>query len=339
MSTTPKNELMGLASDNSVKDTTDPKKQPAAKVELPTPSLSTYFGEAPVPVRAFFKAVKTAKLRRFEENDEQTASSLMPQNDPEGARLWALVSQSDIPEAVDHWVWSAVQNILRSEVKGDFDPLSRDSLTVLKSLHRQLSTGIQGKEKAAKRKGENLLRISVTWLVKKRALDPWEAFNELRVVFFPEGQAATRHSKRILTQGKLQEIKTAAAISGLAHEKVRAALSDRDEERRQKGSLQDRISRLEKENARVTEELRGAEEKSAALALELAALKQKLNDQQQHWGHDMTDVKAKQNSLLRDRLAPLLKDALDALEIEPPAPQVALKRIKSTIAAIGDALQ
>lgn len=339
MSTTPKNEPKDLASDSFGKDTTDLKKQPVAKVQLPPPSLATYFGEAPVPVRTFFKAVKTAKLRRFEESDEQTASSLMPQNDFDGARLLALVSQSDIPEAVDHWVWVAVQNILRNEVAGNFDPLSRDPLTVLKSLHRQLSTGIQGKEKAAKRKNENLLRTGVTWLLKKRALDPWDALNELRVIFFPEGQGATRHSKRILTQGKSQEIKTAAAISGLVHEKVRAAQSERDEERRQKSSLQDIISRLEKEKTLVTEELRGTEEKSAALALELAALKQKLNDQQQHWGHDMADIKAKQNSLLRDRLAPLLKDAQDALEIEPPAPQVALKRIRSTIAAIGDALQ
>jgi hypothetical protein len=106
--------------------------------------------------------------------------------------------------------------------------------------------------------------MGVTWLVKKRALDPWDAFDELRNIFFSDGPAAARRAKRILTQGKPLEIKSAAAICGLVHVKVRSAISERDEE---------------------------------------------------------------------------LKDALDALEIEPPAPQVALKRIKSTLAAIGDEVQ
>ena len=35
--------------------------------------------------------------------------------------------------------------------------------------------------------------------------------------------------------------------------------------------------------------------------------------------------------LLRERLAPLLKDAIDALEIDPPAPGVSLRRIQTAL--------
>ena len=245
MPSTPKNEALEPASGSAVKDASDTAKRSAPKREPPIPSLATYFGTTPVPVRAFIKAIKAAKIRRFEEDDERASITLMQNNDPEGARLWALVSQSELPEAIDNWVWGAVQSKLKAEVPGEFDPLARDSLTVLKTLHRQLSTSIHGREKIQKRKSENLLRIGLTWLAKRRALDPWEGFSELRVVFFSEGPAAARRAKRILTQGKSLEIKSAAAICGLVQEKVRTALSERDDERRQKNGLQEIVSRLE----------------------------------------------------------------------------------------------
>ena len=76
----------------------------------------------------------------------------------------------------------------------------------------------------------------------------------------------------------------------------------------------------------------------AALTEEVAGLNKKLNDQQQHWGHDKVDIEARQRSLLRNRLAPLLNDARDALEIDPQATHVALKRVKSALSVIEEAV-
>lgn len=67
-----------------------------------------------------------------------------------------------------------------------------------------------------------------------------------------------------------------------------------------------------------------------ALQAELSALR----IERHHWGHDMSETKAQHRMLLNERIAPLLADAIDALEIDPPAPSVALKRIKAVLKMI-----
>ena len=55
------------------------------------------------------------------------------------------------------------------------------------------------------------------------------------------------------------------------------------------------------------------------------------------WGHDLSETKAEQRVLLRERVAPLLSDAIDALEIDPAAPHIALKRLKTVLSIIDEA--
>jgi hypothetical protein len=53
----------------------------------------------------------------------------------------------------------------------------------------------------------------------------------------------------------------------------------------------------------------------------------------------MADVRTQQSVFLKERLGPLLNDAVDALEINPPEPRIALKRLKSALASIQEALK
>jgi hypothetical protein len=62
-----------------------------------------------------------------------------------------------------------------------------------------------------------------------------------------------------------------------------------------------------------------------------------LETERHHWGHDLSETKAGQRVLLRERVAPLLSDAIDALEIDPAAPQIALKRLKTVLSIIEEA--
>lgn len=158
------------------------------------PTLAEYFGPKPMPAHAFIKAVRATKVLRFKNDDEQAALQLMAANDPEGSRLWALVSQSTLPEAIDHWVWIAVQDRLKSDLAGDFDP-AREASVILRDLQRGLASRIHSREKASKRKGENLLRMGVTWLAKRRTLDAADAISELRAIFFPRGLGGFQASK------------------------------------------------------------------------------------------------------------------------------------------------
>ncbi len=67
---------------------------------------------------------------------------------------------------------------------------------------------------------------------------------------------------------------------------------------------------------------------------ELQSVQTQLENERHHWGHDLTNMKAGHRVLLSKRIAPLLSDAIDALEIEPPAPSAALSRIKAVLKVI-----
>lgn len=81
------------------------------------------------------------------------------------------------------------------------------------------------------------------------------------------------------------------------------------------------------------------QEECEAMSVKMIEAQRRLLEKEQHWGHDMVDIKACQTALLRDRLSPLLSDAIDALEMEPQAPHVALRRIKSAQLVIRDAVK
>ena len=66
----------------------------------------------------------------------------------------------------------------------------------------------------------------------------------------------------------------------------------------------------------------------------VSELEKTLFNERQHWGHDLTETKAEQKVLLGERLGPLLNDAIDALEIDPPEPGIALRRMKAAASVI-----
>lgn len=67
---------------------------------------------------------------------------------------------------------------------------------------------------------------------------------------------------------------------------------------------------------------------------QLAALQTQLEVERQHSGHDLCEAKAKYRVLLNERIAPLLSDAIDALEIDPPAPEISLRRMRAVLSLI-----
>tara|TARA_R100000152_G_C6766057_1_gene190964 strand:- start:1192 stop:1392 length:201 start_codon:yes stop_codon:yes gene_type:complete len=54
--------------------------------------------------------------------------------------------------------------------------------------------------------------------------------------------------------------------------------------------------------------------------------------ERQYWGYRIWEIETKHKVLLNRRIAPLLTDAVDAIEID--APSTALKRIKAVLKVI-----
>jgi 2-phospho-L-lactate transferase/gluconeogenesis factor (CofD/UPF0052 family) len=75
--------------------------------------------------------------------------------------------------------------------------------------------------------------------------------------------------------------------------------------------------------------LADAHERSEALAADVSRLQTAIEDGRQIGAHDTAELFARTRTLLTGRLSPMLDDAADALEIEPPIIEVAQDRITS----------
>lgn len=313
------------------------RKATEAKAELISPTLCAFFSDSKIPASTFFKSIQAQQIKRFADDDESQATDIMAKNDPDGERLWALMSQSSLPGAVDRWIWRAAQDRLRVVVGAAFDPFEHDSGRILKGLRDSLSSRIGTKDRKESKAAENWLRIGICWLVGKRSLSPWAIAEDMQSALFQEKRNALQVSTRALQKGRFNEFKIAIAMAVLGQTMVDAARVERDTEKRSANSIRDDLA-----GARSVIETLRTEIASLTTALDRESearrsAEGKLEAERQHWGHDLSETKAEQRLLLGERVAPLLSDAIDALEIEPQAPQVALKRLKSILSIIDGA--
>jgi hypothetical protein len=303
-------------------------KGKAAERDQITPTLAYYFGPTPVPAGAFVKALKAGKVKRFSDEDISAASDLTIQNDPDGLRLLALASLPNRPDVVERWLWGTVQQKLKSSLPDGFDPLDTDLERILRSIQKQLSPLLLSSKKEESTKGETLLCLGLAWLVNKRALDPWSALDELKSIFFESQEDALKASRRALTRGKIGEIRSASAIAALANQTVQDARNREEIERRRQATLQAQLANAQSEIDQLKSMVRNLTQENNDLAQELAASKSEFQQKQQHWGHDMANIKARHRALLKEKVAPLLNDVIDALSIDPPALPVAQRRLE-----------
>ncbi len=307
----------------------------SAEEVVVSPTLATYFGTSPVPAAAFVKAVRTGKVRRFTEADIQEASALIASTDAHGRRLLALASLSKLPDAIERWVWVAVQQRIRAVLPSDFDPLQADAVETYDTLLRQISSSISsGEDKDQREVGETLLRLCLVWLVSRRSLDNWTAFEKLKATFFKDDVAAAKAARKVLTRGKIADISNASAVAGLARETIREARSEAEIEKRRQATLQSQLNAAHIAIAEIRGEVERVSRERDSLVQQLQEVKAQFEQSRQHSGHDITDLKTRQNALLQERVVPMVSDAIDALEMDPPAPDIAVRRLKLALSSI-----
>ena len=315
------------------------KKKASSKRAPVSPTLVAYFGPSPVSAVAFVKAVKATKISIFPEADVRDSSELMVVNDVDARRLCALVCQSRLPDVINRWIWSAVQQRLKVEIPGAFEADELDPTTTFKLIHSYLSPDLSSSDGPKRSRAEILLRMTMAWLISQRSLALWTVLEVLGSDYFRDASATHRSARRILTRGNIREIKEASSIAGLAQGIIRTAFLQKDQAERRQISLQSQLTSAQAEHTILRDEKAALEQEINGLAEQLASARSQLEESKQHWGHDMVDAKARQNTLLNSRLLPLLNDAVDALEIQPSAPEIALKRLKAALRSIQEAAQ
>lgn len=322
------------APDSAAAASVDDKSSQQAPI---LPTLVCYFGPSPVSAPGFVKAVKAARISRFPETDIRDAEQLMLANDVDASRLCALISQTGLPDAIERWLWPAVQQRLKIELPAALETIENDAGSIFKSLHTHLSSDLSSSDKRKRNHAEGLLRITLAWLVTQRSLGLWAALEQLASTYFRDASASSRAVRRILTRGRIREIKGASGVAGFAQGLIRTALLQQDQAERRQISLQSQLTSAQSDNAILQGEKSALQEEIKNLTDQLASAQSKLDESKQHWGHDIVDAKARQNTLLKSRLLPLLNDAVDALEMQPSAPQISLKRLKAALRAIEEA--
>ncbi|GAB5438075.1 hypothetical protein [Falsiruegeria mediterranea] len=306
------------------------------EVEI-SPTLAGYFGEDRASPSAFFKVLRKNDVKRFRPADQEAAAKLMPTKDSEVERLWSLMAQASPPDPVDAWMWGAAQSRLKEQLGEAFDPQDHDAGRIFKSVLRELSSGQNSEKKEDKKRAENLLRVAICWLVEKRSLKTWQVAEQLCPILFKDAKAAARIAQRAVQKGRPGELRVAAAMAALGDQMVKAAEDEQIRERNISNDLRFRLDDANRKIEKLRSDLEGAKKTISDQEAKIAQLDRTLAAERHHWGHDLTETKAEQKVLLGERLGPLLADAIDALEIEPPAPGIALRRVKVALSVIEEA--
>ncbi|HEY8162233.1 MAG TPA: hypothetical protein VIF34_08210 [Methylocystis sp.] len=307
------------------------KRTEAPPVE---PALTAYFGKEAIPAGPFLKAVRGAKLQRFMDDDIRAASVLAAETDPTGSRLLALAAMPVLPKAVERWIWPEVRAFLRAKVPAAFEPFDPDADVTFRRIHREVSPALNDSDQQRRQRGETLFMLALTWLGTQRTLDVVTTLDALRDMF-PGTDISVRETVRKgLVSGKLSEVKRTAAVVTLMGRALKESQVSLDMERQRRAGVEARLAKAQAQISGLFAQNETLTQERDRLASELAAAKRALEESQQHAGHDIVELRAQQTLLLKRRIGPLLSDAVDALEIEPPAPQIAIKRLKTAIVAI-----
>ena len=313
----------------------DPKSVKDASAESNVqPEIALFLADPKVSPSAFFKAVK--KVKRFKKDDEERAQAVLSE-DLSGERLWALMSQSSLPAAVDLWIWPVVLAQLKNAVGKDFNPLDSNPAQVLQSLRRAFAPRLESKEQVERKVAENWLRIGICWLTEKKSIDFGIIAEVISATYFKDAKKARYEVKRAIGKGSIKEFKLSIANIRLGNDNVARAKSDLAEERHISNDLRTDLTDAEKKIKDQKTELATLRTQLSEKNAELKNVQTQLENERHHWGHDLSETKAGQRVLLGERVAPLLSDAIDALEIEPPVPSIALKRVKTVLKVIEEA--
>ncbi|MGY0834217.1 hypothetical protein [Azospirillum argentinense] len=195
-------------------------------------------------------------------------------------------------------------------------------------------------DKEAKARGEAALSVGLCHLLRARiALDPVRVLRMLRPL--AGGRAASPEQARAEATGLLLKLgvrplsdvvlAVAAADAEIAEAQAdRAAAWRVAEERREK--LQELTAAVEAGAAR----LGAAEAARADAEARAAGLQRELDAARRVAAHDLADSRARCRTFVDEKIAPLVADAIDALDGAPPYPDVALERLRLIQKRIAD---
>jgi hypothetical protein len=174
-------------------------KQPS-----PPPSLSAYYADRKLKPAAFLKAVRAANIKTFQSDDVASAQATLAETDPDLSRTLALGVVKRPPDVIERWVIEIARSAVRI-----LDPAlvleeNASAEAIFERIIQAQSNRLQSKSRPSRFRAQNLIRLSLLWLIRGRSLDPLQALHELSAI---SNKLANRESIRGQAQKILIETK------------------------------------------------------------------------------------------------------------------------------------
>jgi hypothetical protein len=296
------------------------------------PTLAAYFRNEFDSAASFVKAVKIAHVKRFEPEDHAHADELMRKSDSDGQMLYKLTAAAPFTLPIELWIWRVVEERLTSKFKLDMSCQTVDC--ILEALRHHVVVSALQTKKAKQSPPSFWMRIAINYLISKRRLDVLDLLGAVAPLLFTNVVSAAALASKTSQTGSSRDLSLLSCVALLGRELLQKAEADVAIARANVDACKLQLQRDASRVGQLECQINDLTLTRAALSNALAESETRRETQRQHLGHDLSEIKAATNMLLREELGPIIHDAIDALEMDPPAPDVAVRRLRKSIALI-----
>lgn len=317
----------------------------AAPVAMPR--LSDYYGSpaaTPTPfVRKVREAVKAARIDQrdppsFDAEDlEETLGRLM-ELDPTLSKTVRLLGKE--PQQVRHWVTRATRAAI-DKWAHDLCYEGESALTRFERFLQSTTGDLLGRDKERRVRAQNLLRLSLPWLIEKQSLKPEEALP--LVGRSKRSRAKTTDLRRAVRQllfkaPPILQLMNLSLVSAFYTKALADEVYARQTALRELSRCQETQTAQIAEMEEVRCKLKRVEKEREKLFKLLTETEEQLRGQKELRAIDRTQNRGRSRRFLKERLSPLISDARDAMEFDPPQIDGAQQRLHMVAAAIAKEL-
>lgn len=297
----------------------------------PEPTLSAYYGDPAPKLADWVKAVRAAGS--FTAADVEEALRNLDAWDSDLRKTFALAGAGNAPPALRRWISDATRHLLGRRLKAvSVDPHAAAHEQIGR-IAAGLAPLLRAKERGARTAAENLLRLAIRLVTDARP--DFSAGDALAQLFAPlreanaDARLASAELRERVQDAGIAQLRDLSLVQAAALDRIMAAERARSEAQERAAALDAAVA-VERDRVReLREKLAAAEARAEALDAEVARLGQAIADHRQLGAHGTAEMLARTRTVLVERIDPLLADAIDALEVEPPALKVVKHRIQS----------
>jgi hypothetical protein len=237
------------------------------------------------------------------------------------------------PEAIERWVIEATKVAIRADAPRALEYEDLDAKSLLERLVDALASGLSDRDRIRRARAQNLIQLTLIWLLDQRALDPLDA---LRVTSRLRGRQKTasapsprRDAVRVVSRAGLSQLADLSLIARLGDEAAARAVQERNDAVTNQERLQAHIVTLESDFGKLREQEQHLTSQVRRLDLDLERAQREIDEQRQLRQLDRASQRGQMRQFLSERLGLLLSDARDALDFDPPHVDAARQRIES----------